>query len=97
MTATSGELEARGRRDAETRGVLLDVFERFFFVVIKLSFPRSPSPRVSISPRLRVALRSLIQRETALAIKIVKVLCLDEIKTGARDAIQQGHDLVVGK
>jgi hypothetical protein len=85
-TGGRGEGETRGRGEPED----LRLVRCFVFVVIVLNV--SPSPRL-LSPG--PALSSLIEREAAFTIKVVKVFGLDEIEAGAGDAIEQRHDLIM--
>ena len=103
-TRGRGDGETRGRGDTGTGGrgepEDLRLVRCFVFVVIfVLNVSPSPCPRVPASPRLRVsprpALSSLIEREAAFTIKVVKVFGLDEIEAGAGDAIEQRHDLIM--
>lgn len=99
ITATRDDAAARGWGDAETGGRWDAEIARCSlllpFVLVAIGLSLSPFLRFSVSPRLR--LRSLIQREAAFAIEVVKVFSLDEIETGTRHALEEGDDLIVRK
>ena len=92
-TATSGELEARGRGgwltrrrgDAKTRRSFIDLFEPLLFCSHHCLPSNYVSARLVNQLRIytvhRLAFTRLDQRETTLAVKVVKVFCLDEIET----------------